>query len=196
MNQKQPVTSIMNKNLLDSIDLFTDGWGEISSFWGINRVMAQLYALLFSSNRPLTLDDMSERLGISRSNVSTNIRALKDWGIIRKKTIKGDRRDFYEIDDDIWKVIIQFIRERKKRELEPIIEVMKKSIVKIESSLDEMDESDRMTAATFLTRLKNLERISSVVNFMLEQFLVGKEINSGTLKEIQIDSGKKPEHVQ
>ena len=178
----------MNQKLEESIDLFTQGWGEISSFWGINRVMAQLYALLFSSDKPLKLDDMSERLGISRSNVSTNIRALKDWGVIRKKLVKGDRRDFYEIDDDIWKVIIQFIRERKKRELEPIITVMNKSIQLIDTSKEKMSDPERETAQIFLTRLKNLEKISSVVNFMLEQFLVGKEINSGTLKEVEIET--------
>jgi len=176
----------MHKSLARSIDHFTQSWGEVGAFWGINKVMGQLYALLFSSDRPLMLDDMCRQLAISRGNASMNIRALKEWGVIRKVRLKGDRRDFYELDEDIWKVITQFVRERKKRELEPVLDALEKSSGLIRTSLSQMSPSDKKAASVFLKRLENMYKISAGVNELLERFIQGEEVDSSELTKIPI----------
>ncbi|MBX7150586.1 HTH domain-containing protein [bacterium] len=176
----------MNKALEKSVEHFTQRWGEVGSFWGINKVMGQLYALLFASDKPLTLDDMSVQLGISRGNVSMNIRALKEWGIIRKVRVKGDRKDYYELDEDMWKVIIHFVRERKKRELEPVLDTISRSSDLLRSSISSMNAVDRKKASVFLKRLDDMHKISEAVNVLLERFIQGEEVTSSTLRKIPI----------
>ncbi len=176
----------MNRSLEKSIDHFTQSWGEIGFFWGINKVMGQLYAVLFSSDKPLTLDDMCRQLGISRGNASMNIRALWEWGVIRKVRVKGDRKDYYELDEDIWKIITHFVRERKKRELEPALETMKHSSALLKSSLKSMSAKDKKTAMAFLNRLETMQKISEGVNGLLERFIHGEEVNSATLTSIPV----------
>lgn len=177
----------MNKSLQRSIDHFTQSWGEIGFFWGINKVMGQLYALLFSSDRPLTLDDMCRQLDISRGNASMNIRALKEWGVIRKVRIKGDRKDYYELDEDIWKIIIHFVRERKKRELEPVLDTMHRCSGLIKKDQKNMNAEERKQAAVFQKRLEGMIEISESVNRMLEKFMQGEEVTSHTITSIPVN---------
>ena len=176
----------MNKALKKSIDHFTQGWGEIGFFWGINKVMGQLYALLFSSHRPLTLDDMCRQLRISRGNASMNIRALKEWGVIRKVRIKGDRKDYYELDEDIWKIITHFVRERKKRELEPALGTMRQCSELVTQNQRSMNSEDKKQAAVFLQRLDSMIEISEGVNRVLEKFIKGEAVSSQSITRIPV----------
>ncbi len=177
----------MNKALQRSIEHFTQSWGEIGFFWGINKVMGQLYALLFSSDRPLTLDDMCRQLDISRGNASMNIRALKEWGVIRKVRIKGDRKDYYELDEDIWKIIIHFVRERKKRELEPVLDTMRRCSDLIRQNQKAMNAEDKKQAAVFQKRLEGMIEISEGVNRILEKFIKGEEVTSQSITKIPVN---------
>lgn len=176
----------MHRALKKSIDDFTHQWGEIGAFWGINKVMGQLYALLFASDKPLTLDDMCRQLGISRGNASMNIRALKEWGVVHKVHVPGDRKDYYELDEDIWKIIAHFVRERKKRELEPVLRTLHRNAAGLEGSLGGMNGPERRRAAVFLSRLHNMRRISEAVDHMLQKFLDGEEVHSSSLTSIPI----------
>lgn len=176
----------MSRVLTKTVESFAHDWGELSSAWGLNKVMGQLHALLLASDRPLTLDDMSEQLGISRGNASMNIRALKEWGIIRKVRVKGDRKDYYEIDEDIWRVITHFVRERKKRELEPVLDVISRSSDSLRRALPSMNATDRRTSETFLSRLDSLKQISAGVDQLLEKFIHGEEVTSTAITRIPI----------
>lgn len=176
----------MNRVYKKTVEEFADRWADLGSFWGINKVMGRLYAILLASDRPLTLDDMSDRLGISRGNASMNIRGLKDWGVIRKIRKKGDRRDYYEVDEDIWKMITLFVRERKKRELEPVLDILYRSEGLLRQNLTGMADADRKTSEVFLGRLENLRQISSGVNQLLEKFIQGEEVTSTSLTKIPI----------
>ncbi len=176
----------MDKSLKKAIEEFTGRWGEIGNFWGINKVMGQLYALLFASDAPLTLDNMCEQLGISRGNASMNIRALKEWGVIRKVRMKGDRKDYYELDEDIWKIITHFVRERKKRELEPVLDTLRRSSTLLHEALGEMNKTDRRRAQIFLSRLENMRRISETADQLLQKFIDGEEVTSSSLTSIPI----------
>lgn len=102
---------------------FIQSWGALGSSWGINRTMAQIHALLLVSSEPVSAEDIMEQLQISRGNVNMNLRALIDWGIVSKEYKIGERREFFVADKDIWAVARQIARERRKREIEPMLRV-------------------------------------------------------------------------
>ena len=103
---------------------FVTAWGSLGSNWGINKTMAQIHALLLISEKPLSTEDIMEEIQISRGNANMNIRALIDWGLLNKVIVTGERKDFFTAGKDIWKVAIQIIRERRKRELEPVMNIL------------------------------------------------------------------------
>lgn len=100
-------------------------WGEMGSRWGINRTVAQIHALLYISPRPLHAEEISETLGVARSNVSTSLRELQGWGIVRVVHELGDRRDHFETLRDVWELFQIILDERKKREIDPTLALLR-----------------------------------------------------------------------
>lgn len=96
-------------------------WGELSTQWGINRTMGQIHALLMLSPDPLTTDQIMLELGVSRGNVSMNLRNLMEWGVVHKVELAGERKEYYTSEKDAWKMALQIAAERKRRELDPMI---------------------------------------------------------------------------
>jgi len=111
-------------NITEAKAQFIQSWGSLATQWGINRTMAQIHALLMITPDPLSADDVMEELAISRGNVNMNIRELITWGLVDKILIPGERREFFTAEKDIWVVARQVIKERKRRELEPLIKVL------------------------------------------------------------------------
>ncbi|MEM9158651.1 MAG: transcriptional regulator [Verrucomicrobiota bacterium] len=105
-------------------DNFIGQWGALGSQWGINRTMAMIHSYLLISTEPRTTDQVMEELEISRGNANTNLRELVGWGLIRNVVIKGQRKDFYEAEKDVWKIFCTVARERKRRETEPASQVL------------------------------------------------------------------------
>lgn len=103
-------------------------WGEMGTRWGINRTVAQIHALLFISERPLPADAIAETLGLARSNVSTSLRELQNWRIVRVVHLVGDRRDHFESMKDVFAMFRVIAHERKKREIDPTIHLLKECI--------------------------------------------------------------------
>src|SRR3982751_1353300 len=103
---------------------FISSWGAFGTHWGINRTMAQIHALLLISPDSLTQDDMMEELNISRGNVNMNTRDLINWGLIDRVLLPGERKEYFSAEKDIWKVVRQIVKERKKRELEPMLRLL------------------------------------------------------------------------
>lgn len=114
-----------NKNLAEVRDEFVVQWGAMGSAWGINRTMAQIHALLMVCPQPLSTDEIMAELKISRGNAHSNIRELVGWGLIRGVIRKGERKEFFEAEKDVWKMFCTIARERKRREIEPVLEVLK-----------------------------------------------------------------------
>jgi DNA-binding transcriptional regulator GbsR (MarR family) len=100
---------------------FVDLWGQMANHWGINRTMAQIHALLMVSHEPVTAEQIMEELQISRGNASMNLRDLINWGIVRRTGNPGDRRDYFSTEADVWTMFQVILRERKKRELDPLV---------------------------------------------------------------------------
>jgi DNA-binding transcriptional regulator GbsR (MarR family) len=109
-------------------------WGEMGSRWGINRTVAQIHALLYISPHPLTADEISETLGIARSTVSTGLRELQTWNVVKVIHMLGDRRDHFEVIGDVWEMFRAVIHERKRRELDPALEVLRETIAELEEN--------------------------------------------------------------
>src|SRR5262245_30728388 len=103
-------------------------WGEMGSKWGISRTVAQVHALLYLSPRALNAEEISDTLSIARSNVSTSLKELQGWGILRTVPKLGDRRDYFETLTDVWEMFRIIVDERKKRESDPTIEVLRQCV--------------------------------------------------------------------
>ena len=127
----------MNTTKLDPItQKFILHWGEMGTRWGINRTVAQIHALLFLSPSPLPADEIANTLGIARSNASTSLRELQHWGIVRVVHIAGDRRDHFESMKDVFEMFRVITRERKRREIDPTIDMLKDCIADTTKSTD------------------------------------------------------------
>jgi len=107
-------------------DEFVAQWGALGTQWGINRTMAQIHALLMTTPEPLTTDEVMEELKISRGNAHSNLKELVAWGLLRSVVKKGERRDFFEAEKDVWKIFTIVARERKRREIEPALAILHK----------------------------------------------------------------------
>ena len=106
-------------------------WGEMGSLWGINRTMAQVHALLFISSEPLSANEIMDELQISRGNVSMALRELIAWGIVNRLHIKGERREYYTTEKDVWTMFRVIARERKKREVDPTITILRDNMAEL-----------------------------------------------------------------
>jgi DNA-binding transcriptional regulator GbsR (MarR family) len=113
------------KNLTTVQQRFILHWGEMGVRWGINRTMAQIHALLYLTPAPLHAETIAETLGVARSNVSNSLRELQNWGIVKIVHVAGDRRDHFESMKDVWEMFRQVLDERKKREIDPTVEVLR-----------------------------------------------------------------------
>jgi DNA-binding transcriptional regulator GbsR (MarR family) len=112
---------------LDAVERrFVDLWGTMSSLWGINPTMARIHGLLFITGDALTMDDMMERLGISRGNVSMNLAKLVEWGLVQRVHRPRDRRDRYASVSDVWEMFTRVAAQRKRREIDPVLTTLRK----------------------------------------------------------------------
>src|SRR5580698_5350954 len=109
-------------------------WGEMGTRWGINRTVAQIHALLYISPRPLHAEEIVEALGVARSNVSTSLRELQGWGIVKMVHILGDKRDHFESMKDVWEMFRVVLNERKRREIDPAMQMLDECIADAEKN--------------------------------------------------------------
>jgi DNA-binding transcriptional regulator GbsR (MarR family) len=140
--QKQ--LKIMNMNLPPLIQSFVLHFGEMGSRWGIARTVGQIYAVLFLADRPLCADDLVDRLGVSRSNVSMGLKELQSWNLVRLRHVPGDRREFFTTPDDIWLIVRTLVEERKKREIDPTMSVLRELLMQAPASPAERHAQARM----------------------------------------------------
>ncbi|MEO7934314.1 MAG: transcriptional regulator [Chthoniobacterales bacterium] len=106
-------------------DEFVSQWGAIGNAWGINRTMSQIHALLMTAPGPMTTDEVMDDLKISRGNANGNLRELTSWGLVRSVVRKGERKEYFEAEKDVWKMFCTITRERRRREISPAIEVLR-----------------------------------------------------------------------
>lgn len=120
-------------------EAFVLHFGEMGSHWGINRTVGQIYALLYVSDRPLPADEIAETLGFSRSNVSMGLKELQSWRLVRLQHLPGDRREHFSTPDDIWQIVRTLAEERRRREIDPTLTVLRDLLMEAPRS-----EADRL----------------------------------------------------
>jgi DNA-binding transcriptional regulator GbsR (MarR family) len=130
--------SVMTENsektakLPAAVERFILHWGDMGSQWGVNRSVAQIHALLYLSEQPLTADEIAGTLGLARSNVSNSIRELMAWDLIRRVPIKGDRREHFEAETDLWEIVMRIAAMRKEREIDPAVDALRSCVADAE----------------------------------------------------------------
>ena len=125
------ITKLATK-LPDAIERFVLHWGEMGSIWGVNRSVAQIHALLYVSDAPLTAEEIAEQLGMARSNVSTSLKELQAWSLIRRVHVMGDRRDHFEAVAELFEMVRRIAHGRKAREIDPALEVLRACVTNAE----------------------------------------------------------------
>jgi len=141
---------------------FIQSWGTLGSAWGINKAMGQIHALLLVSEQPLSTEEVMEELQISRGNANMNIRALMDWGIVEKVLKPGERKEYFSAGKDILELARQVSRERRRREIEPVLRVLN-DIQQVEGNSGEVKEFKKVT--------KDLGDFTKQVDGALDKFV-------------------------
>ena len=154
---------MMEKTLAPVAQKFILHWGEMGTRWGINRTVAQTHALLYLSPRPVPADEISQTLAVARSNVSTSLRELQGWGIVRVVHVLGDRRDHFESVKDVWEIFRIVAEERKRREIDPTLRA-------IGECVEELKKESRGDAYT-RERLESMLEFLTVMTGMFDEIL-------------------------
>jgi DNA-binding transcriptional regulator GbsR (MarR family) len=154
-------------------------WGQMGTQWGINRTVAQVHALLYIAPRPLNAEEIAETLGVARSNVSTSLKELQNWGLIKVVPVLGDRRDHFETFQDVWQMFNVVMSERKKREVEPTIALLREAV----NETDTEGKDDDVAR----TRLEAMLEFFEEASACFEQL---RKLPPGALKRVAKLAGK------
>jgi DNA-binding transcriptional regulator GbsR (MarR family) len=157
------LTPVMQKFILH--------WGEMGTRWGINRTVAQIHALLYISPKPLTAEDIADTLSVARSNVSTSLRELQTWGIVKIVHVMGDRRDHFESMRDVWEMFQIVLDERRKREIDPTLAILKECLA----------EADRSTGEDKQTH-QRLTELQDFFETMTDWYVQMRRLPTGAVK--------------
>jgi len=142
---------------------FISTWGSLGTLWGINKAMAQIQALLFISTKPLTMEEIMEDLKISRGNTSMNLRQLMDWGIVTKKLIVGERKEFFTTEKDVQELARHIAKERSRREIQPVIKVLKE--------LSNIKNDGTVKTQELIKQTKALHDLAETADTMLQKII-------------------------
>jgi DNA-binding transcriptional regulator GbsR (MarR family) len=147
---------------------FIEAWGKLGSEWGINRTMAQVHALLLVTPGELTTEEIMEQLSISRGNANMTLRDLMGWGLVEKQHKPGERKEYFFADKDTWNIARQVAKERRKRELEPVLKVLDE-LVKVKG------DSKDINYITFNKSVTDINKMAKNVDRTLETMLKAEE---------------------
>lgn len=167
--------------------LFIRRWGEMAASWGISRTMAEIHAMLFISSEPRCTDDVMEELAVSRGSASINLRQLVNWGLIHRVHRRNDRKEYFEAETDVWQMFDTIIRERRRREVEPIVETLQRCLTMIRDDGGRLPAEVRKQADVFVKRFTDILEFCEIMNTMFN--LMSKAGRTG-LKPLAKTVGK------
>lgn len=149
----------------EALEQFILLWGEMASAWGINKTMAQIHALLYAEEEPLDTDGIMEQLNISRGNANMNLHNLLQWQLIHKVHFKGERKDFYTADKDVWSIVSTIARERQQREIEPIRKNLQNTLSNFEANphLTDKEKDFKERIENFVRFLEMFDRFTAAM---------------------------------
>ena len=154
----------MNSKLEMAQNKFMESIGKLAESFGLNKFMAQLYAVLYLSNKPLSLDELVEKLGASKGNVSLNIRELENWGAVKSVWVKGSRKDYYEAEPDIRRVFANKLKSSLEKRIAQVSGMVEEFKSIVESANGELTEEEKKIAKNYKERLKKIEEMKSLAS--------------------------------
>ena len=157
-------TEITEMNLTPVMTRFILHWGEMGARWGVNRTVAQIHALLYLAPGPLPADEIAETLDVARSNVSTSLKELQTWGLVSIAHVMSDRRDHFAVKADPWDMLVTIMEQRKRREIEPTLRVLRECVQEL--------EKDRDTPKEAKARIENMLGFLTNVTTWFDQMLL------------------------
>ena len=152
-----------------SRSLFIRRWGEMAAYWGISRTMAEIHVLLYAATKPLCTDDVMEQLQISRGNASMNLRALVEWGLISRVHIRGDRKEYFACETDVWQMFQIITLQRKRREFEPIVETIERCKAMVAQELERIDPQEADEIRQYHERLEDMLEFLYTMSALFDQ---------------------------
>jgi DNA-binding transcriptional regulator GbsR (MarR family) len=155
--------AVESRILAPAVQRFVLHWGDMGNQWGVNRSVAQIHALLYLSERPLTAEDIADTLGMARSNVSNSLKELIGWKLIRRLPVLGDRRDHYEAETDLFEMVTRIAQGRKEREIDPAAAALRACMAEA--------EGDTKVSAVALARLAEMQKFIETLNRWYDQML-------------------------
>ena len=161
-------------------DTFIQRWGDMGEVWGINRTMAQIQGLLYITGQTLCTDDVMVRLKISRGSASMSLRALVEWGVVRKVHRSGDRRDYYQSLTDVWQIFARVAQRRKRKEIDPIVSALEECRQRLESA---RDGRQRISQPICHERLSKMLDFLSIMEVLSDRF-IGSETDLARAVEL------------
>lgn len=185
------MTRVLSTPLTDAKNMLVRRWGEMGGYWGISRTMAEIHALLFVTKEPLCTDDIMARLHVSRGNASMNLRALVDWGLIHRVHQFGDRKEYFAADTDVWHMFETIMRERRRREVEPIITTLNRCREMV-AALGEDSGPDAVEARAYRQRIDELQQFLATMSALFELVLQFGHRGIGQLAQFVADRGRPP----
>lgn len=162
-----PLTDPNEAELHEAQDRFIELWGAMGSSWGIQRSMAEVHALLFIVGEPLNTDEIMERLQISRGGVSMSLRALVEWGVVSRVHKRGERKEYFEAEQDVWQMFRIILRERKRREVDPVLSAL--SSCRYEDSDGATSAADAVDAHN--RRVDDMMEFIELIDSLSERFM-------------------------
>ncbi len=144
--------------------LFVRRWGEMAANWGISRTMAEIHALLYLATEPLCTDDVMEQLAVSRGSASMNLRELVNWGLIYRIHRRGDRKEYFEAERDVWQMFETIVRERRRREVQPIVETIERCVRMIDDGQSGLRGQSRKNAQAYKKRFTDILDFCEMMN--------------------------------
>ncbi|HSM57562.1 MAG TPA: helix-turn-helix domain-containing protein [Candidatus Sulfomarinibacteraceae bacterium] len=161
----------MHESLVTVNDSTVAGLGRLARFFGFSEVMGRLYGTLLLSPTPLSLDELAERLQISKGSVSMNMRSLERWGMAQEVWMRGERKKYYEAEPDLWQVMRNVLNGRERREVGLALEVLDESVEKLKSAEDELTPEEKELSEFYLERMDDLQAFFHVAQIALETVL-------------------------
>ena len=166
-------TTVHRENIPPTLERFVLQWGNMGGHWGVNRSVSQIHAFLYLAEKPLTADDIAEALGMARSNVSTSIKELLGWNLIRRVPVRNDRRDHFEAETDVWEIFTRIAAGRKEREIDPALAALRACV--------EEARQDSSVGAVARKRLEDMLEFTEAANGWYEQM---RAVPRSTLKTL------------
>ena len=144
--------------------LYIRRWGEMAASWGISRTMAEIHALLYLATEPLCTDDLMEQLAVSRGSTSMNLRELVNWGLVQRIHRRGDRKEYFEAEKDVWAMFETITRERRRREIQPIVETIERCVAMIDQEKKAAPSSVRKDSDVYRKRFTDILEFCDLMN--------------------------------